>query len=60
MSPVQIHVEFNDLYMRHVATLGSGDPEDDEPMAWGNTPEEAANELLALEGFPQDTPYVVC
>jgi hypothetical protein len=60
VSPVQIHVEFNDLYMRHVATLGSGDPEDDEPMAWGNTPEEAANELLALEGFPQDTPYVVC
>ena len=60
MSPVQLHVEFNTLFMLYVATLGSGDPEDNEPMAWGNTQEEAATELLALEGFPQDTPYVVC
>jgi hypothetical protein len=53
-------VEFNTLFMLYVATLGSGDPEDNEPMAWGDTQEEAANELLALNGFPQDTPYVVC
>jgi len=37
VSPVEIHVEFNDLYMRHVATLGSGDPEDHGPWAWGHT-----------------------
>jgi hypothetical protein len=29
-------------------------------MAWGNTQEKAIAELLALNGFEKDTPYVVC
>lgn len=60
MSPVQLHVEFNPLYMRYVATLGSGDPEDHAPWAWGHTEQKAIDELLALEGLPEDTPYVLC
>ena len=60
MSPVEIHVEFNDLVMKYLATLGSGDPEDRAPWAWGGTEKEAIDELLALEGLPEDTPYVLC
>jgi hypothetical protein len=60
VSPVEIYVEFNTLVMKYLATLGSGDPEDRAPWAWGHTEKEAIDELLALEGLPQDTPYVVC
>jgi hypothetical protein len=60
VSPVQIHVEFIAFFNMYFATLGDGDPEDRAPMAWGKTQEKAIAELLALEGFPQDTPYVVC
>ena len=60
MSPVQVYAEFNSLFDLYVATLGSGDPEDDAPMAWGHTEQKAIDELLALEGLPEDTPYVLC
>ena len=60
MSPVQIHVEFNPLYMLYVATLGDGDPEDHAPTGLGWTREEAIVQLLALNGFEKDTPYVLC
>lgn len=60
MSPVQVYAEFNTSVMKYLATLGSGDPEDRAPWAWGSTKEEAIAELLALEGFPEGTPYVLC
>jgi hypothetical protein len=55
-----VHVEFNPLFELYVATMGDGDPEDDAPMAWGGTEKEAIDELLALEGFPEGTPYDLC
>jgi len=60
VSPVQIHVEFNPLYDLYVATLGDGDPENNAPTGLGWTQDEAANQLLALNGFEKDTPYVLC
>lgn len=60
MSPVQVYAEFNSLFGLYIATLGDGDPEEGAPMAWGSTKEEAIAELLALEGFPEGTPYVLC
>jgi len=60
VSPVHVHVEFNPLFELYVATMGDGDPEDDAPMAWGGTEKEAIDELLALEGFPEGTPYDLC
>jgi hypothetical protein len=60
VSPVQLHVEFNHLYMLYAATLGDGDPEGNAAPVLGDTEEKAIANLLALEGFPEGTPYVVC
>lgn len=60
MSPVEIHVEFNNLYELYVATLGDGDPENNAPTGLGWTQKDAIVQLLALNDFEKDTPYVLC
>lgn len=60
MSSVQVRVWYSATFERFVATLGDGDSDGEVPTAFGRSEEHAIEKLLALNGFPEGTPYVLC
>lgn len=60
MEPVQVRVWYSVTFERFVATLGDGDSDGEVPTAFGRSREQAIDELLALNGFAEDTPYILC
>lgn len=60
MEPIQVRVWYSATSERFVATLGDGDSDGEVPTAFGCSREQAIDELLALNGFAKDTPYVLC